>query len=283
MKAPQYSLLISFLFVLLFGCYKEHSYEDGKVRKIDSLPADYPYATGYCDGISLGVEIVDTTNYLPESRETLPVSFLLEMPAAGNQGGQGSCAAWATVYGAGTYYVHTITGKPYSDTGNLSPKFTYNQITKGDCRCTSILDHLYLLKTQGASSLQAMPYDDSECSIQPDADQKARAEPFRIQGWQKIDLHNVALIKRAVFEKKAVLFAITVDDGFQNLSTPFIWKDRVGSIGQPHALVIVGYDDTKKAFRIMNSWSTAWGENGFAWIDYDFFLKNVLQGGYIVI
>jgi C1A family cysteine protease len=283
MKAPQYSLLISFLFVLLFGCYKEHSYEDGKVRKIDSLPADYPYATGYCDGISLGVEIVDTTNYLPESRETLPVSFLLEMPAAGNQGGQGSCAAWATVYGAGTYYVHTITGKPYSDTGNLSPKFTYNQITKGDCRCTSILDHLYLLKTQGASSLQAMPYDDSECSIQPDADQKARAEPFRIQGWQKIDLHNVALIKRAVFEKKAVLFAITVDDGFQNLSTPFIWKDRVGSIGQPHALVIAGYDDTKKAFRIMNSWSTAWGENGFAWIDYDFFLKNVLEGGYIVI
>jgi C1A family cysteine protease len=128
-----------------------------------------------------------------------------------------------------------------------------------------------------------MPYDDSECSIQPDADQKARAEPFRIQGWQKIDLHNVALIKRAVFEKKAVLFAITVDDGFQNLSTPFIWKDRVGSISQPHALVIAGYDDTKKAFRIMNSWSTAWGENGFAWIDYDFFLKNVLEGGYIVI
>lgn len=283
MKAPQYSLLIYFFFVLLFGCHKEHSNEGGKVTKVDSLPSNYPFATGYCDGVSLGVDIVDTSYYRPVTTETLPPSILLDMPAAGNQGRQGSCAAWATVYGAGTYYIHTTLGKPYSDTGNLSPKFTYNQITKGDCRCTSILDHLYLLKTQGASSLQAMPYDDSECSIQPSINQKARAEPFKIQGWQKVDLHNLELIKRAVLEKKPVLFAIAVDGGFQNLATPFIWKDRVGMIGQPHALVISGYDDTKRAFRTMNSWSTAWGENGFAWIDYEFFLKNVLEGGYIVI
>src|SRR6478672_4951889 len=155
----------SFLFALLPGCNREYSDEGhaGKEQKTDALPSDYPFATGYCDGVSLGISIVDTATYRPDTTMALPPSVLLDMPAAGNQGGQGSCAAWATVYTVGTYYVHSTTGKAYSDTANLSPKFTYNQIAKGDCRCTSILENLYLLKTQGACSLSAMPYDASEC------------------------------------------------------------------------------------------------------------------------
>jgi hypothetical protein len=283
MKASKTSLLALTVLLMLFACHKEHSSEGGKETKTNSLPTNYPFATGYCDGISLGIPIVDTSHYLPVTTEPLPDSLLLDMPAAGNQGSQGSCSAWATVYGAGTYHMHLTTGKPYSDTGNLSPKFTYNQITKGDCRCTSILDNLYLLKTQGASTLQVMPYDAGECSIQPDSLQITRAEPYKIQGWQKVDLHNLTLIKRIVFEKKPVLFAITIDDGFHHLATPYVWKNRAGAVGQPHAMVIAGYDDDKKAFRIMNSWSTAWGDKGFAWIDYEFFLTNVLKGGYVVL
>ena len=127
MKAPFFSLLIgSFSLLLLLGCHKEHSSEGSKESKIDSLPVDYPFATGYCNGIRLGVSIVDTTNYFPVTTEPLPLSLLLDMPAAGNQGNQGSCSAWATVYGLETYYMHLTTGKSYSDSGNLSPKFTYN-------------------------------------------------------------------------------------------------------------------------------------------------------------
>ncbi|MEZ4955452.1 MAG: C1 family peptidase [Saprospiraceae bacterium] len=42
--------------------------------------------------------------------------------------------------------------------------------------------------------------------------------------------------------------------------------DRTNSGG--HAMTIVGYDDGKNAFRIVNSWGTNWGDNGFAWVDY---------------
>jgi C1A family cysteine protease len=283
MKTIKLLFVIGLPLVVVVSCHKEYSSESLQQIKIDSLPFDYPFATGYCEGVSLGISIADTSYYLPDTAALLPSSILLDMPTPGDQGSQGSCTAWATVYGVGTYYAHINTGKPYSDTGNLSPKFTYNQITKGNCTCTSFLDNLYLLKTQGACALGAMSYDPNECSKQPDSAQKNNAQSNAISGWRKLDVHNLTLIKRAVLNKKPVLFAINTDEGFNTIASPYIWQARIGPTGQPHAMIIVGYDDSKKALRIMNSWSTAWGENGFAWINYDFFIENVLEGGHVVI
>lgn len=213
MRTKKVSLAVGLLLLILLACHKEHSLEDVKQVKTDTLTSDYPFATGYCDGVTLGITITDTNNYLPDTSTRLPVSILLDMPTAGDQGSQGSCTAWATVYGIGSYYTHLKTGRPYNDTGNLSPKFTYNQITKGNCTCTSFPDNLYLLKTQGACSLTAMSYDPNECSKQPDSIQKNKAESYKISDWKKVDLHNLTLIKQAILEKKPVLFSINVDDG----------------------------------------------------------------------
>ncbi len=35
-----------------------------------------------------------------------------------------------------------------------------------------------------------------------------------------------------------------------------------------HAILVIGYDDTKGAWWIKNSWGTAWGEGGFARVGY---------------
>ncbi len=35
-----------------------------------------------------------------------------------------------------------------------------------------------------------------------------------------------------------------------------------------HLILVVGYDDTKQAWLIKNSWGTGWGESGFGWIGY---------------
>ena len=36
-------------------------------------------------------------------------------------------------------------------------------------------------------------------------------------------------------------------------------------------MTVVGYDDTRQAFKIINSWGPAWGEGGFGWISYNAF------------
>ncbi len=277
--------LVSFLLVFN-ACRHELSCEDCPPAQIntvtDTLPANYTFQNGFCPGSFLGIAIPfhDSARY--SGKDTLPDSLQLEMPVPGDQQSQNSCSAWATVYAAGSYNALISGGKPYSDSTLLSPKFTYNQITKGNCACTSITDNLYLLQTQGASSLRDMPYNPNECLLQPDSIQRKKAIPFRIKDWLTIDLTNIALIKEQLYHKMPVIFSTYSDDGFHKLQSPFIWKERKGD-GIGHALVICGYDDKQKAFRIINSWSTRWADKGFAWIDYSFFVKNLDEPlGYVI-
>jgi hypothetical protein len=277
------------LLLIVFACHKNR-YKDFSAEgkpypsATDTLPADYPFTTGLClnGGASLGIYIPDNNFFTSSSAESLPESLILDMPAPGDQGSQGSCSAWATAYALGTYYSHLATGKPYSDTGNLSPKYTYNQITKGNCTCTSLLDNIYLMKTQGVSSLNKMPYDAKECSLQPNATQITDAVAYKITDWRKLNPTDTALIKRALLEKKPVAFGIGVDDTFKKIKAPYIWKDWT-SAGEGHAMVIVGYNNSKKAFRVMNSWSNRWADHGFVWIDYDLFAEHAMDACYVVL
>ena len=50
-----------------------------------------------------------------------------------------------------------------------------------------------------------------------------------------------------------------------------------GDIGG-HAMVVVGYDDAKQAFRIQNSWGRSWGDGGYGWFSYEFWKRNVTLG-----
>ena len=40
-----------------------------------------------------------------------------------------------------------------------------------------------------------------------------------------------------------------------------------------HAMALSGYDDSKNAFRVRNSWGEEWGDNGSIWVDYEFFIN----------
>lgn len=38
-----------------------------------------------------------------------------------------------------------------------------------------------------------------------------------------------------------------------------------------HAVTVVGYDDTRKAFKLRNSWGLFWGDGGYTWFPYSHF------------
>lgn len=45
--------------------------------------------------------------------------------------------------------------------------------------------------------------------------------------------------------------------------------DRTSPIDGGHAYMLSGANDSRKLFRITNSWNTTWGQGGRAWISYD--------------
>ena len=194
-------------------------------------------------------------------------------PAPGNQGKQGSCVAWAVGYAARTYYLKHDEAADISQAENiLSPAYIYNSLreTRGDCSSgTSVADALKLLKTSGGVPLNLLPYDPKKCFELPSAAVLARySDRFRIKGYRRVEGKNEDDIKGQIYSGNPVIFAIDIPAGFQHYHSGIIdsVEDRGPDYG--HAMVIIGYDDSKQAYHFVNSWGTHWGENGFGWISY---------------
>lgn len=243
---------------------------DGIVDTQDGCPTQKETVNGYedTDGCPDTPPVV-----LPPT--PIPPSFQLVTPPVGSQGYEGSCVPFAIAYAARSieqYYKTNATS--YSFASNVfSPEYVYNQAKFGDCGTgTSIVTVLDIIKTQGVSTWQSMPYSDvNGCSLQPDASQIANASAYKISSYVTIPNTDQVAIKTMVASKHPVITTIISDDGFGNAGPGFIWKTYSGSGAGPHTLIICGYDDAKHAYKVMNSWGITWGDAGFSWIDYDYF------------
>lgn len=91
-----------------------------------------------------------------------------------------------------------------------------------------------------------------------------------------------AAIKEVLLDKRLpIVFGISITHSFSFLTGKEVFKPRAGEgRGGGHAMLIVGWDDTRKAFKIMNSWGTRWGDRGFFWADKDWILNEAWDFSY---
>lgn len=202
----------------------------------------------------------------------LPSSYTMASTAIGNQGNEGSCVGWATAYAAASSLEYNFKGISQA----RSPEYVYNQIKIGSCLDGSyISDALNLIKNQGVCSIAEMPYNDTNCSVQPNVSQKNAASTHKFTNWATVDNTNIANVKTLLSMNLPVVIGIPVDQAFWNIgNTGWVWKKRSGAVEGGHAVCVIGYDDSKQAFKVQNSWGTGWGSNGYFWIDYSFFAKS---------
>lgn len=215
------------------------------------------------------------------------------MPPAGNQGNQNSCVAWAVAY-ANYSYLNKLNNNQCDYTDNnclFSPSFIYNQINGGLNKGTFFQDAFAIMQTQGVAPLSAMPYIANNYTILPSNQAKEIAKNYKIGKYLSISGFgkNTAEETKAFLSKGfPVIISVKVDNYLKKpanspFPTPYVWWQIQGSIeNMGHAIVVVGYDDNTKLFKFINSYGTAWGNNGYGYIHYNLF-NTVVNEAYITM
>jgi C1A family cysteine protease len=186
---------------------------------------------------------------------------------------EGSCVAFAVAYARSAEQYYKTGATSYNDAVNVfSPEYIFNQVkTSSDCMGSGVMSSLELLKSQGVCTWQSMPYSAGNgCSLMPTAAQKAEAANYKIASYSMLVDEDITAIKTMIASNHPVIASFTIDHGFYSATPGFIWNTLTGNSGG-HTMAICGYDDTKHAYKAINSWATNWGDAGYIWIDYDFF------------
>jgi C1A family cysteine protease len=213
-----------------------------------------------------------------------------------NQGSIGSCTANAGV-GIVEYYEKRAFNKHLEASRLFLYKTTRNlmQVT-GDAggwlRCT-----MGALVLCGVPDEKYWPYNVADFDVEPGAFVYSVADNYEALKYFCHDPQGAKIPYPAVLDsvKKYLEAGIPSMFGFWGFPS-FDKSDTKGGIPYPtegekaewgHAIVAVGYDDTKKiknlnnnkettgALLIRNSWGTEWGDNGYGWMPYDYILNNL--------
>jgi hypothetical protein len=214
------------------------------------------------------------------------------LPPVGDQGNQGSCAGWATAYYCYTYSVakqRKLTAEQRRDPRfQFSPAFLYHKVNGGVDSGSKMRDIFDVLGNEGCASLAEMPYSDKDLTSAPSSDAVNRAARYKARSVGCLftaGKADVEALKTYLAEvRQPFVAAIPIftdfpkgkrDDSFvYSLTVPAIKANFKGG----HAITIVGYDEDKKAFRMVNSWGPDWGDGGFIWLSEDFIKEWGLEG-----
>lgn len=247
------------------------------------------------------VTIVDRTGYLPENEnwdnipdveppyddndlDSLPDAVSLEhlFPPIGNQGKYGTCVAWSTGYNLKTA-LNAIDNKwtpeQLADPANqTSPKDLWMGVPssqKGSyCEGTAFEPVFNVLMTKGASNMGKAPYSNlGTCKGTFIGDTINKIASFH-HVVSNGGMPSVQQIKAYLRDTVPLVFAANVGNVFINWRGDQVFQSSDNGRKGGHAMVISGYDDSKHAFRIRNSWGEIWGDKGSVWVDYDFFMND---------
>lgn len=273
------TLFIAFFLCALFSYAQEEGVTglDFNQEKYESVPMSAPILT--------------------RSYTSLPTSYSLKpyAPTPGNQGNQPSCVGWASGYGARTIAYAIRNGWKYNTTkinqNAFSPSFVYNQIKSyGDNNCTRgsyIADAMKLMNNSGILTKNEFAYNPTSCTTKPNSYGMQKAKDHKILTFERLarwdnPYNLVGKVKKALANKNPVvvgMFKYGKLSGYGEL-----WSPPAVPSGGGHAMVVVGYDDTKYggAFEIMNSWGTQFRNKGFFWVKYNDF-KNHIKTAYVLV
>ena len=135
-----------------------------------------------------------------------------------------------------------------------------------------IRDGIKTICKEGVSPEELWPYDITKFTRKPTVKAYQTAVKNTVTQYARLDNSNILQLKNCLAEGFPFVFGFTVYSFFESremsnsgmLQLPSSEDKVLGG----HAVMAVGYDDTKQAFIIRNSWGTQWGMQGYFYMPY---------------
>lgn len=284
-----------------------------RIRRLGFVSAVFVFvlASGgaWSKGMGLLPEDESFIDSLPQAQLTRSIAIPDEidlshaMPPPADQGEFGACVSYAVGYATMGYFVSQRTGAKPGDPGfTPSPGYLHTQIHDRRESC----------EEAGANTEMALRYlvsnpipsrasigDDLICS--PAARQGVQSSlDHGLTGYQRVfsgkrdgranPLGSVAAIKQELANGYPLpasfrLYCsrparpgqgcLTTLDGIGRNETYRGSLAGSTDIAGGHSMVVVGYSDRRQAFKIQNSWGPDFADDGFFWMAYDAFWRDV--------
>jgi C1A family cysteine protease len=234
-------------------------------------------------------EIYKVENILPDIKDdrdfifsseipqTIPVSIDLRFLCGDieNQLNTGSCVANSSVSAL------EIILKRGNKFFNLSRLFQYYNLREpyADLKDKDVgaytRDAFKFVNKLGICSEDSWNFDVSKVNVKPVQACYTEALNHLVTKYERIltDDKCIGNIKAVISKGYPVLFGASIGKTLYSIGKNVYKGVNNDSIGG-HAMVIVGYDDTKKYFIVENSWGSTWGDKGYFYFDYSAFLKD---------
>lgn len=220
-----------------------------------------------------------------ERLQTLPevVDLRGTCPPVYDQGDLGSCTANAIA--AAIQFEEMKQGEPSVMPSRL---FIYNneRIAEGDLESdggAEIRDGIKVVSSLGVCPESEFPYLDALLTMKPSAQCYADAKKYAVVNYRAVS-QDLNQLKACLASGYVFPFGITVYESFESDQVA-----QTGMVPMPtpdetvvggHAICAVGYDDSKQAFIVRNSWGSGWGIAGYFYLPYDYVINENLASDF---
>lgn len=208
------------------------------------------------------------------------IDYEENLPPVFDQGKLGTCVAASSAWG---FKAAEEISQGDFPAGGLSAAFLYAMCKQMDGipnqAGTYIRVAMKVLQQYGICSEALYPYSTLTSDVNVPAPPNTLlqvAQNYRIQTYAQLasptdnDLQaRVGILKQAIAREGPIEAALLVIENFLDVKGPdYIIPDPEGYLLGGHAVCLCGYDDSRQAFLLRNTWGTTWGDKGYAWLPY---------------
>jgi len=199
-----------------------------------------------------------------------------------DQGEKGACSAFALVS-----ILEYILKKNSKTEPDLSEEFVYYNVRKrkgelGKDSGSSFMDTLMSLSEDGVCHEKLCKYSAEDLGTEPCPEAYEDAKKLRVVKALDVDPKD---IRSAISEGYPVAISLMVFDSFVPVEgfIPMPTPEDINGLKGSHAMVIVGYDDDTRFYRVRNSWGRSFGDKGYCYIPYSYIENKLFLNGACII